>query len=60
MPAVIDTILNTVTVTLPDGADLHNLSASFIVASQVNAAINNAQVSGSDAVINMTGICDNR
>lgn len=45
VPAVIDTILNTVTVTLPDGADLHNLSASFVLASQVNATINNASVS---------------
>jgi len=44
VPAVIDTTLNTVTITMPDGADLHNIKASFLLGDQVNATINNASV----------------
>lgn len=44
VPSVIDTTLNTVTITMPDGVDLHNVKASFLLAAQVNATINNTSV----------------
>jgi len=45
VPSVIDTTLNTVTITMPDGADLHNVKASFLLADQVNATTNNTSIS---------------
>jgi hypothetical protein len=54
VPSVIDTLVNTITATLPDGADVHKLTATFTLATNVNATVNNAAVAGS-AVIDLTG-----
>lgn len=53
VPSVIDTLVNTITVTLPDGADAHTLTATFILASNVKATVNNAPAAG-NAVIDLT------
>lgn len=53
VPAIIDTLVNTITATLPDGADLHKLTATFTLAANVNATVNNAAAAGS-AVIDLT------
>jgi hypothetical protein len=50
VPSVIDTLTNTITVTLPDGADIHNLTATFLLASNVNVTVNNAPVAGSTVI----------
>jgi hypothetical protein len=50
VPAVIDTVLNTITVTLPNGADLHSLATSFVLASQVNATINSTAVNSGGVI----------
>ena len=54
VPSVIDTLTNTITVTLPDGADVHKLTATFALAANVNATVNNSPASGS-AVLDLTG-----
>src|SRR3569833_386083 len=45
VPSVIDTTSNTVTITMPNGADLHSVKASFLLADQVNATVNNTAIS---------------
>ena len=54
VPSVIDTLVNTITVTLPDGADAHKLTATFLLADNVNATVNNTPAAGS-AIIDLNG-----
>ena len=45
-PSVIDTLVNTITVTLPDGANVHMLTATFLLATNISATINNTPAAG--------------
>lgn len=53
LPAIIDTGKNLITVVIPHGVNLKNLTVNFSLASQVNATINNQAVS-SGAVVDFT------
>jgi hypothetical protein len=43
----IDTVFNTITVTIPDSVSEHNLTANFTLASQVSATVNSSSVNNS-------------
>jgi len=48
--AVIDTTFNTITITVPEDANQHNLTVSFTLASQFTATVNGKPVSSNSAL----------